>query len=271
MSDASRLAVAGQSLEAVRLGAPPGEAPTLVLLHEGLGCVAMWRSFPERLAARTGCGVLTYSRAGYGRSSPCALPRPLDYMHDEALRVLPRVLDAGGVGECVLVGHSDGASIATIHAGLVRDARVRGVVLIAPHFFTEPDGLASIARAREAWKRGELRARLRRYHGDNVECAFLGWNDAWLDPGFVDWDIRDALRAVRVPILVIQGDADEYGTLAQVEAVRAAPAPATVRIVAACGHSPPRERPEETLEAIAVFLTELGLASCSESGNISHV
>ncbi len=267
MSDATRLSVAGHDLEAMRVGVL-ARAPSLVLLHDGLGCVAMWRDFPARLAVRTGCGVLAYSRAGYGGSSPCALPRPLDYMHQEAEQVLPGVLDAAGVGECVLVGHSDGASIAAIHAGRVRDLRVRGLVLVAPHFFTEPVGLAAIARARKAWERGALRAQLRRYHGDNVECAFRGWNDAWLDPAFAAWDIRDALRAVEIPLLVIQGEADEYGTLAQVEAVHEAAGPATVRLLPGCGHSPHRERPTRTLEAIAAFLLAIGLVP--GSGNITH-
>ena len=164
-------------------GPPPEAAPTLVLLHEGLGCVALWRDFPEALAAATGCGVFAWSRFGYGGSDPVSLPRPMRYMHDEALEVLPRVLDAADVRRAVLVGHSDGGSIAAIHAGTVHDPRVLGVVMIAAHFFVEDINIASIRGIKEDYEHGDLRRRLARYHRD-VDVAFRGWNDAWLDPRF---------------------------------------------------------------------------------------
>ena len=171
------LDVEGVRLETICFGPPPEQAATLILLHEGLGCVALWRAFPEALAEATGLGVFAYSRAGYGQSDPCSLPRPLDYMEREARDSLPRVLDAIGFRQGLLLGHSDGASIAALHGGFGDDLRVRGLVLMAPHFFTEPEGLAAIADARSQYQSGELRNRLGKYHAD-VDCAFLGWNDA---------------------------------------------------------------------------------------------
>ncbi len=232
-----------------------GPGPELVMLHEGLGSVAMWRDFPDSLAAATGRGVLVFSRFGYGRSDPVSLPRPLSYMHHEGLTVLPKLLDACDVGDCVPVGHSDGASIAIIHAGGVRDPRVKGLALMAPHVFNEPVCVASIEKAREAWSATDLRSRLARYHGDNVDCAFRGWNEAWLYPGFLDWNIEEYLPGIAVPTLVIQGEDDEYGTLRQVEAIRdGIPGEVAVEILAACRHSPHRDSPEATLAAICALV-----------------
>lgn len=246
--------IAGHRLETVWHGPAPQDAPTLVLLHEGLGSISMWRDFPERLAAATGCGVLAYSRLGYGRSDPAPLPRPLSYMHDEAAETLPRVLDHFGITRCMLVGHSDGASIAALYAGGTKDARVAGIVLMAPHFIVEEISVTSIAAAKAAYERGDLRQRLARHHGDNVDCAFWGWNGAWLDPAFRDWDIRACLPDIAVPVLVIQGENDEYGTLRQVEIAQSmCGAPVRTAILPACGHSPHRDREEETVHEIALF------------------
>ena len=197
-----------------------------MLLHEGLGCVALWRDFPEALAAATGCGVFAYSRFGYGGSDPVTLPRPMRYMHDEALDVLPRVLDAAGVRRAVLVGHSDGGSIAAIHAGAVHDPRVLGVVLIAAHFFVEDLNIASIrADQGRPTSSGDLRARLARYHRD-VDVAFRGWNDAWLDPRFRAFDITEQVARIQVPVLALQGADDPYGTDEQLRVLeRAATCP----------------------------------------------
>ncbi len=184
----------GKRLETAWWGPAPGAAPTLVLLHEGLGSVALWRDFPEALVAATGCGVFAYSRFGYGASDPVNLPRPMTYMHDEALNVLPRVLDAAGVRRAALIGHSDGGSIAAIHAGGVHDPRIAGLVLIAAHFFVEDINIASIARIKANYEQGDLRQRLARYHRD-VDVAFRGWNDAWLDPRFRAFDITDHVGA----------------------------------------------------------------------------
>jgi len=239
-------------------GPGPAAAPTIVLLHEGLGCVSLWRDFPGLLAAATGLGVFAYSRVGYGRSSPWPPPWPLDYMQDHALRTLPRLLDAIGFRNGLLLGHSDGASIAAVHGGGCRDPRVAGLVLMAPHFFTEEMGLAEIARAREAFETTDLRARLARHHGDNVDCAFRGWNGAWLDPGFRDWNLEEYLPRIACPLLVIQGRQDPYGTLAQVAAARhGCRAPVETLVLDDCGHSPHRDQPDAALEAIAAFAARL--------------
>jgi pimeloyl-ACP methyl ester carboxylesterase len=249
----SEVVADGKRLEAVAYGPPPDEAPTIVMLHEGLGCVALWRDFPPRLAAATGWGVFAWSRAGYGRSDPVALPRPLDYMTREARSSLPAVLDAIGMRRGILLGHSDGASIAAIHAGEYSDERVAGLVLIAPHVFTEAPGLASIAEARRAYEAGGLRAKLAKYHA-HVDVAFRGWNDAWLDPGFKAWNIEDAVGRWRVPALLIQGADDQYGTLAQIRAIEArSPAPVKSLILEACRHFPQVDQPQATLEAIVAF------------------
>ena len=249
------LKINGTRIEIAWHGPSPERAPTLVLLHEGLGCVSMWRDFPEKLAQRTGYGVLVYSRPGYGKSDPVPLPRPHDYMHKEAFDVLPHVLDQAGVKKTILVGHSDGASIATIYAGGRQDFRVRGLVLMAPHFFVEDISVASIAAAKVAYDKGDLRARLARHHGDNVDVAFRGWNDAWLDPGFRNWRIDDAVAHVRVPILIVQGKDDQYGTLAQLRLAESdAYCPVETSILDRCGHAPHIDQPEATLEAVAAFV-----------------
>ncbi len=246
--------VGGRRIEAAWHGPAPDQAPTLVLLHEGLGCVAMWRDFPAKLAERTGYGVLAYSRPGYGKSSPVPLPRPLTYMHDEAFDVVPAILDQAKIEKAILLGHSDGASIATIYGGGRQDFRVRGLVLMAPHFFCEDISVESIAAAKEAYETTDLRQRLARYHGDNVDVAFWGWNQAWLHPDFRNWNITEFLPAVRVPMLVIQGHDDQYGTAAQIEAAQAATnCPVDVLYLENCRHSPQVDQPEATLGAIRDF------------------
>lgn len=247
------IVVGGRRIEAAWHGPTPDQAPTLVLLHEGLGCVEMWRDFPARLAERTGYGVLVYSRAGYGKSDPAPLPRPLTYMHEEALDVLPQVLDQAEVRKILLVGHSDGASIATIYAGGRQDFRVRGIALLAPHFFAEEVGIKSIVAAKEAYEKGNLRERLARYHRD-VDTAFWGWNRAWLDPKFREWRIDEYLATVRVPILLIQGEDDEYGTAAQLDLASSETyCPVETLLLKNCRHAPQFDQPEATLEAVAEF------------------
>ena len=216
--------------------------------------------FPERLAKATGLGVFAYSRAGYGQSDPVELPRPLDYMSREARDVLPQLLDAIGLERGLLLGHSDGASIAAVYAGSFDDARLAGVVLMAPHFFTEPEGLSSIAAAKEAYENSDLRWKLGKYHRD-PDNAFYGWNGAWLDPDFKRWNIAGSIDGFKVPVLAIQGEADQYGTLAQVHEIeRRSPSPVTLEILPGCGHSPHLEKPEETLATVAAF-TAFALAS----------
>lgn len=248
------LQIAGARLEYTRLGPPPDEAPTVIMLHEGLGCVSTWRDFPERIAEVTGLGVFVYSRAGYGGSSPCELPRPLTYMHDEALETLPQVLDAMGLREGILLGHSDGASIATIYAGEYDDPRIRGAVLLAPHFFTEDSGIHAIGEAKDRFENSNLRERLARHHGENTDIAFRGWNGAWLDPEFRNWDIQDCLTKIEIPTLIIQGEDDEYGTGKQIDAARSlCNGNLQTRLMANCGHAPQRDQADSTLAEIKAF------------------
>jgi pimeloyl-ACP methyl ester carboxylesterase len=247
----------GKRLDAVAYGPPPDQAQTIVMLHEGLGCIALWRDFPAKLAAATGHGVFAYSRAGYGGSDPVDLPRPLDYMGREAQLSLPTVLDAIGLRRGILLGHSDGASIATIYAGEHADERIKGLILMAPHVFTEEMGLAAIAEARRAYETGDLRARLAKYH-THVDSAFCGWNGAWLDPGFEAWNIEEAVGRWRAPALLIQGVDDQYGTLEQIRAIEArSPAPVTSLILEACRHSPQIDQPQATLDAIVGFCAKV--------------
>jgi pimeloyl-ACP methyl ester carboxylesterase len=254
----SRIKVTNQQLEYEWHGPRPDEAPTLVYLHEGLGCVAMWKGFPERVAGATGYGALVYSRAGYGKSGPCKLPRPVRFMHEEALNTLPQLLDVFEIREAILVGHSDGGSMALIHAGGVGDARVRGLVLLAPHVFVEEPGLESIRQIAEDYRSGNLRQRLQPYQGQNVDGAFWGWNDVWLNPEFRSWNIDEYLPRISVPILLIQGADDQYGTLAQIEAIERAVAGTAQKVMLKdCGHSPHLDQPEQTLEAIKGFVQRI--------------
>jgi pimeloyl-ACP methyl ester carboxylesterase len=251
--------VGDSRLEYRMIGPHPDTAPTIVFLHEGLGSVGLWGDFPDRVAQATGLGVFVYSRAGYGASSPSAMPRRVTFMHEEARGVLPRVLDAIGFRRGVLLGHSDGASIAAIHSGSFSDPRLRGIVLLAPHFFAESFGIDEIARARERYEEGDFRAKLARWHRD-PDNAFYSWSGPWLDPQFKAWDIRPELAAIGVPVLIIQGDQDQYGTLEQVEtAKRLCPAPVAAVILPGIRHIPHRDAPAETLVAVADFIGRLGL------------
>jgi pimeloyl-ACP methyl ester carboxylesterase len=247
----------GRNLEYQLLIPPHGYDTTLIFLHEGLGCLAMWRDFPLQVAQLTGCRVLTYSRAGYGDSDPCTLPRPLTFMHDEGLKVLPQVLDINNIQKAILVGHSDGASIALINAGGIDDQRIQGLILMAPHVFVEEVTLNSIREAKNAYQESDLRSRLARYHGDRVDNTFLGWVQVWLDENFKSWNLEGFLPKVKMPVLLIQGDQDQYGTLKQLRTInKQLPDEADMVILPGCEHSPFRECPQETLQAITAFLEE---------------
>ena len=226
--------------------------PTIVMLHEGLGSLAMWREFPARLADATGCATLVYSREGYGRSAALQGPRRVRYMHDEALVVLPHLLDELRISNPILFGHSDGASIALIHAG-GSDRAVAGVVALAPHVMVEDISVTSIAATRRAYQTTDLRERLARYH-ENVDGAFWGWNDIWLSAEFRSWDIGDYLPRIRCGILAIQGEDDEYGTMAQIERIASAAPHADLVRLAACGHSPHRDQPAAVLHRVTRWL-----------------
>jgi pimeloyl-ACP methyl ester carboxylesterase len=253
LNPSGTLRIGASELEYRRTGPAPGDAPTIVLLHEGLGSAGLWGDFPEKLAAATGAGVFAYSRAGYGASTPATLPRPIDYMHIEALDVLPKIFDAIGFRRGLLVGHSDGASIAAIYAGGVQDHRIRGLALIAPHFIVEDISVKSIAEIKNLYETTDLRSKLKRWHS-HVDNAFYGWNDAWLNPKFRDWDISEYLAYIRVPVAIVQGADDHYGTIRQIEiAHEECYCPVDVSIITGAGHSPHREAPEATLNAIAEF------------------
>ena len=251
--------IGDRTIETKWWGPAPDVAPTLVLLHEGLGCVALWRDFPEKLAVATGWGVFAYSRFGYGNSDPVTLPRPMSYMHDEALTVLPHVLDAAGIRRPVLLGHSDGGSIAAIYAGAAPDSRIAGIVMMAAHFFVEDLNIVSIRAIKRTYEQGDLRPRLARYHRD-VDMAFRGWNDAWLDPRFRAFNITEQVAQIRVPVLAMQGTDDPYGTGEQLRALeRAARCPVETRLIKAARHSPHLEAPEATLDAILPFVRSVSL------------
>jgi pimeloyl-ACP methyl ester carboxylesterase len=244
--------VAGRRIEAVELAGDADRA-ALVLLHEGLGSVGLWRGFPQALREATGRRVLAFSRHGHGRSQPPPQPRTPAFFHSEALEVLPAVLEALGAPEPVLVGHSDGASIALIHAGR---HPVAALVLLAPHVFVEAVTVAAIREARDQYDGGDLRARMARHH-DDPDAAFHGWCDVWLDPAFRAWSLDADVAGVRAPALLIQGADDPYGSLEQLDRIEAASEGATQRLVVAGGHSPHLEHPETVVRAIAAFVADL--------------
>ncbi|WP_394820667.1 alpha/beta fold hydrolase [Pendulispora albinea] len=260
MGERSYIVAGGHQLEVERHRAQPRHGgaprPVLVFLHEGLGCLAAWRDFPEALAAATGCDALVYSRWGYGGSEAVSLPRPLTYMHDEAV-TLAEVLEVCAVPRAIVIGHSDGASIAILHAGGGRaGGRVRGLILEAAHVFCEDLSVRSIAAIRTAYMEGDLRERLRKHHGDQVDGAFWGWNRAWLDPDFRHWNIESALPGIEVPVLVIQGEEDVYGSIAQIESIEArCRGPVTRLLLPQCGHAPHKDQREPTLNAMAGFVS----------------
>lgn len=253
---AGMLDLGDQHLEYHAYPAMSDGGPTVVFLHEGLGCVDMWRDFPARVAAATGCAVVVYSRAGYGRSTPVPLPRPLSYMTREGIEVLPRLLKKLGLDKVILVGHSDGGSISIVHAGCQAvHPGLMGVILMAPHVFNEELCVASIREAKIAFETGDLRARLKKYHGNNVDCAFWGWNGAWLDPGFWHWNIEEFLPTIHVPMMVLQGHDDVYGTAIQWQAIcRQSGGPVEVVELEKCGHSPFRDQPKASLAAVTAFI-----------------
>ncbi len=248
------LEVLGNHLEYRWIGARPGDAPSIVFLHEGLGCVGTWRDFPDRLASATGCGALVYSRMGYGASDPVRRLRPIRYMHDEALEVLPAILEHLKLETVVLFGHSDGASISVIHAG-AHSGSVRALILEAPHVFVESVSIEGITRIAADYETTRLKERLARHHGGNTGSMFGSWADVWLRPEFRQWNIEEYLPAIECPVLVVQGEDDPYGTVRQVDAVvKQVKGPAESLMLEHCGHSPHSERPAEVLEAATRFI-----------------
>ena len=241
-------------IEYVRLAAaqPRAAAPPIVFLHEGLGSVALWRDFPQRIADATGCEAIVYSRYGYGQSDRLQEARAPRFMHDEALQVLPALCEQLQLPAPILFGHSDGGSIALIAAGSGWLA-VRGVIVLAPHVFVEEFSLASIRQARENYLTTDLKQKLARYH-DDPDSAFWGWNDIWLHPEFCTWQIEEYLPRITCPLLAIQGEDDEYGTMEQIDRIAAQVPKVELLKLAQCGHSPHRDQPEAVIQATTRFV-----------------
>ena len=251
-----RVRAAGRSLEYEWVGTGRSGRPVLVFLHEGLGSIRQWRDFPRSVAQALGCRAIVYDRYGYGQSDVLQEPRrSVRFMHDEALLSLPEVLCGLKVENPVLIGHSDGASISLIHAGAGHKAKA--VVAMAPHVFVEPICVRSIVEATRAFETTDLPHKLGRYHRD-VKKTFYGWADVWRDPEFKRWDITEYLSRIGCPVLAIQGQGDEYGTMAQLEAIeRQAAGPCELLKLADCGHAPFRDQPQKTLSAVTAFLDRL--------------
>ncbi|OFZ89117.1 MAG: alpha/beta hydrolase [Betaproteobacteria bacterium RBG_16_64_18] len=256
MSKATHLVtVGGRRLEYRRYAGAKPDAPTMVLLHEGLGSVSMWGDFPARAAHAAGCAVVAYSRFGYGHSDARVASYPVEYMHEEAQVVLPELLERLEIAEPILLGHSNGAEIAIIHAGT--NERVKGLVVEAPHVFLEDVTFNAIAAAKVAFETTDLPRKLGRHHAD-AEMAFRGWNDIWLHPDFRRWNIEEYLPRIKCPVLAIQGYDDEYGTMVHLEAIASqVRGPVELLKLAHCGHSPHRDQPQAVLEALTRFVARL--------------
>lgn len=256
-ADLNLATIAGKRIEYRTIGRLTTQLPVLVFLHEGLGCAALWRDFPDRLCELTNCAGLIYSRVGYGGSDACELPRPLDYMEREASEFLPALLEHFNIEKFILVGHSDGGSISLIYGGLPNVVSPDAVIVIAPHVFCEELSIKGIEAAKQAYEHQELKSRLEKFHGINTECAFWGWNDAWLDPAFKRWNIKKFLPTIKMPLLAIQGREDAYGTLAQIDAIEGSVSgPFEKLILDDCGHNPWLEQQTKVLLHSSEFISE---------------
>jgi pimeloyl-ACP methyl ester carboxylesterase len=247
--------VQGHRLEYELIPSADAAAPTIVFLHEGLGSLSLWRDFPRRVVEVTGCPALVYSRYGYGQSDPIAAPRHVDFMHDEGLKALPELLDKLKIEKPILFGHSDGASIAIIYAGGAHRP-VSGLIVMAPHVLVEDVSIKSIRAAKKAYETTDLREKLGRFHAD-PDSAFRGWNDAWLSPKFLKWNIEEFLVGVSCPVLAIQGERDEYGTMEQIDRIVRAVSNAESVKLPECRHSPHRDQPQAVLDAVARFVRRI--------------
>lgn len=254
MIEIDGLAIEYQLLPAQRAG-----HPTLVFLHEALGSISLWRDFPARVAQATGCPILVWSRLGHGHSAALPARRTPRYLHEEAVQRLPPLLAALAIERPVLIGHSDGGSIALIHAAAL-PGQVAGVIVLAPHEFVEDKALDGIRRAGELFASSDWPHRLARHHRD-AESVFRAWHDTWLSPEFRDWSITDCLPAIDCPVLAIQGEDDEYATMRQIECIGEAAGNVELLRLAECGHSPQRDQPQAVVEAIVCFVDRLGCAA----------
>jgi pimeloyl-ACP methyl ester carboxylesterase len=249
------VAVDGKRLETLWIEPPDASGETIVMLHEGLGSIALWKDFPQRLAARAGCHVLVYSRDGHGNSDELMEKRPVEFMQREGEVVLPELLDKLEIERPILLGHSDGGSIALVFAGRFPESP-RALILEAPHVFVEDLSVSSIAAAKVSYETTNLRAKLGIYH-PHVDETFWGWNDIWLDPRFRSWNIESYLESIRCLVLCLQGEEDEYGTAAQVKAIAARVPGTEIVMLPECKHSPHRDQQEATLEKMAEFVTKI--------------
>lgn len=249
------LTIDNKQLDSVSIGPNRSDEPTFVLLHHGLGCIELWRDFPHQLVERTGISAFLYSRYGYGKSAPLKENRAADYLHQEAHRVLPEVLRNARITAPVLLGHSDGATIALLYAARYPSS-AKAIIVEAPHVFVEEITITGLKKTRQAYESGALRKPLKRYHTD-VDATFHGWNDIWLDPDFRGWNIEAELADIRCPVLVIQGEDDEYGTGAQLDAIKKQVPHAELYMIPKCRHSPHEDQPELVLKRIEQFLMDV--------------
>ncbi len=249
------LNVLNRNIEYAWHGPESSDLPTLVFLHDGLGCVSLWRDFPARVADATKCRTFVYSRFGYGESDPIDLPRPVRFMHDEALNVLPAILAITKIERPILIGHSDGGSIAMIYAGSEFGGDVHSLILEAPHVFVEDITVQSIYEAGQEYLHGNLKQRLQRYHGQNVDIAFWGWNRVWLDPEFRSWNIEEYLPRIHKPVLAIQGENDNFGTSMQIQSIsKQCAGNVQTAFLPKCAHTPHRDQPELAFELMVNFV-----------------
>jgi pimeloyl-ACP methyl ester carboxylesterase len=252
-------------IETLDLATGPSSRPVLVFLHEGLGSAASWKAIPETLGRQTRCPVFSYSRPGYGSSCGITLPRKINYLHTEALTLLPKVLEAARIDRYILIGHSDGGSISLIHGGRPADRSgtktrhkgLKGIITLAAHLFCEDITQKGVKEAKARYETGDLKARLKQIHGSNTHTAFWGWNQTWLAPGFRHWNIEKYLKHIPVPVLGIQGVDDPFATLAQLDAMESGIADCCTATIEACGHIPHFEQPETTLSMMADFIKDI--------------
>ncbi|OGR09775.1 MAG: hydrolase [Desulfobacula sp. GWF2_41_7] len=237
--------------------------PTLIFLHEGLGCTEMWKDFPSLLSQKTGCPSLVFSRLGYGASDPSPIPWKINFMHKEGLYFLPALMKEAKIRDHILIGHSDGGSISIIYAGSPYAKGLKALITMAAHVFCEEITLKSIYQANINYEYCDLRKKLEKYHGKNTENAFRGWNDVWLNPQFIHWNIEKYLPKIKIPMLAIQGNQDQYGSLKQLESVKQRAGNATIHIIEDCRHSPHIEQSEKVLAIITKFINEtIHLSPC---------